>query len=153
MKHRRHGFTLIELMVVVIVLGLLAGIGLLRYIDMRNAAIATQMSQELRAVTVASLNYYADLEQWPPDAGAGAVPAGLGPLLPGQLATSFDRGQYVLDYEVIGDATSGYIIGVSVSTTDTKLFAKFVQYLGTKAPFSVSGNTMTYLIAGPGGVF
>jgi prepilin-type N-terminal cleavage/methylation domain-containing protein len=149
----KRGFTLIELMVVVIVLGVLSGIGLLKYIDMRNAALATQMSQELRAVTVASLNYYADLEQWPPDAGAGAVPAGLGPLLPGQLSTSFDRGQYILDYEAIGDPTSGYLIAVSVSTTDTRLFAKFVQYLGTKAPFSVAGNTLTYLIAGPGGVF
>jgi len=153
MKLLRRGFTLIELMVVVIVLALLAGIGLLKYIDMRNAAIATQMGQELRAVTVASLNYYADLEVWPPDAGAGAVPAGLGPLLPGQLSTSFDRGQYILDYDAIGDATSGYVIAVSVTTTDTKLFAKFVQYLGTKAPFSVAGNTLSYLIAGPGGVF
>jgi len=149
----RRGFTLIELMVVVIVLGLLAGIGLLKYIDMRNAAIATQMGQELRAVTVASLNFYADKEQWPPEVGAGTVPPGLGPLLPGQLATSFDRGQYLMDYDAIGDSTSGYVIGVTVTTTDTRLFAKFVQYLGTKAPFSVAGSSLTYLIAGPGGVF
>jgi hypothetical protein len=42
---------------------------------------------------------------------------------------------------------------VSVTTSDTKLFAKFVQYLGTKSPFFLSGSTLTYMIAGPAGVF
>ena len=37
---RRRGFTLLELMVVVIFIALLAGIAVLKYIDMRNAAIA-----------------------------------------------------------------------------------------------------------------
>jgi prepilin-type N-terminal cleavage/methylation domain-containing protein len=149
----RRGFTLIELMVVVLVLSVLAGIAILKYIDLRNSAIATQMGQEMRAVTIASINYYADLEQWPAEVGAGAVPNGLGPLLPGQLASSFDRGQYVLDYDRIGDDSSGYVIAVSVTTSNPKLFAKFVQYLGTTAPFSVSGNSLSYLIAGPGGFF
>jgi prepilin-type N-terminal cleavage/methylation domain-containing protein len=150
----RRGFTLIELMLVTIVLSLLASIALLKYIDMRNTAIATQMGQELRAIQIAALNYYADLEQWPPEAGAGAVPAGLGPLLPGQLAGSFDRVQYLLDYDNVGSVdSSGVLIGVTVTTPDSQLFAKFVQYLGNKSPFFVSGGKLTYLIAGPGGVF
>jgi len=149
----RRGFTLIELMVVVIVLSLLAGIALLKYIDLRNSAIAAQMSQELRAIQVAAFNYYAEKEQWPPESGAGAVPNGLGPLLPGQLASSFDRGLYLLDYENFGSASPDIVIGVSVTTTDDKLFAKFVQYLGTKSPFFLSGSKITYLITGPGGTF
>jgi len=150
---RRRGFTLIELMVVVIVLSLLAGIALLKYIDLRNSAIAAQMSQELRAVQVAAMNYYADKEDWPAEAGAGAVPVGLGPLLPGQLATSFDRVQYVLDYENFGSGAPDVVIGVSVTTSDARLFAKFTQYLGTKSPFFLSGSKLTYLITGPGGTF
>lgn len=149
----RRGFTLIELMVVVIVLALLAGIALLKYIDLRNSAIAAQMSQELRAIQVAAFNYYAEKEQWPPEAGAGAVPNGMGPLLPGQLATSFDRGLYLLDYENFGSTSPDIVIGVSVTSTDEKLFAKFVQYLGTKSPFFLSGSKLTYLITGPGGTF
>ncbi|HEV8597903.1 MAG TPA: type II secretion system protein [Gemmatimonadales bacterium] len=152
MKGRR-GFTLIELMVVVLILSILAGIALLKYLDLRNSAIATQMSQEMRAVTVAALNYYADQEQWPAETGAGQVPAGLAPLLPGQLATSFDRTQYMLDYENFGPGAPDVVIGISVTTSDPKLFAKFVQYLGTKSPFFLSGSTLTYMIAGPGGVF
>ena len=151
----RRGFTLIELMLVTFVIGILASIALLKYIDLRNAALAAQLAQELRAIQVASLNYYAEKESWPPESGAGAVPTGLGPLLPGQLSTSLDRQQYLLDYENFSDDNGGVsLIGVTVTTSDSKLLAKFVQYLGTKAPFFMSsGSSLTYIITGPGGVF
>ena len=152
MRHRR-GFTLIELMVVTFLLGILASIALLKYVDMRNHAIAAQMSQELRAITVAVLNYHAGAEAWPAEVGGGAVPPELNGLLPGQLVGSFDRTQYLLDYENFGPGAPQIMIGVAVTTSDPKLFAKFVQYLGTQSPFFVAGNRMTYLISGPGGVF
>jgi hypothetical protein len=136
-----------------LVLGILASIGLLKYIDLRNSAIAAQISQELRAVQIAAFNYYADTETWPAESGAGAVPPGLGPLLPGQLAASFDMGKYMLDYENFGPGATQIVIGVAVTTSDPKLFAKLVQYLGNQSPFFVAGNRLTYLIAGPGGVF
>lgn len=149
----RRGFTLIELMVVTILLGILASISLLKYLDMRNHALAAQMSQELRAIHVAVLNYHADTESWPAETGPGAIPAGLAPLLPGQIANSLDRNQYMLDYENFGSGAPDVMIGVSVTSGDPKLFAKFVKYLGTQSPFYVSGSKMTYLISGPGGVF
>ena len=102
---------------------------------------------------VAALNFHADTETWPAETGPGVVPAGLAPLLPGQLAPSLDRGQYMLDYENFGSGAPDVMIGVSVTTGDPKLFAKFVKYMGTQSPFFVSGSTMTYLISGPGGVF
>jgi prepilin-type N-terminal cleavage/methylation domain-containing protein len=154
----RKGFTLVEMMIVVVVLAILAGIAVMKYIDLRNAALAAQMAQEVRAIQIAAFNYYADKEVWPPDAGKGAVPPGLGPLLPGQLAGSFDRGKYVFDFENFGgdpddDLNPTMIVGVNITTDDPKLFAKFVHYLGTQSPFFVAGTTMTYLIAGPGGGF
>lgn len=144
---------MIEMLVVMIVLGVLAGIALLKYIDLRNSAVAAQMSQELRAIQVAAFNYYADQEQWPPETGPGGVPVGLGPLLPGQLSASLDRQEYLLDYENFGPGAPDIVVGVAVTTPDPKLFAKFVQYLGTKLPFFLSGSRLTYLIAGPGGTF
>lgn len=149
----RRGFTLIELLVVTFLLGILASIALLKYLDMRNHAVAAQMSQELRAIHVAALNYFADKETWPAESGAGAVPVGLAALLPGQLAPSFDRTQYVLDYENFGAAAPEVMIGVAVTTDDPKLFAKFVGLMGSQSPFFVAGNRLTYLISGPGGVF
>jgi prepilin-type N-terminal cleavage/methylation domain-containing protein len=149
----RRGFTIIELLTVTFVIGILASIALLKYLDLRNSAIAAQVTQELRAVQIAAFNYYAETETWPAEVGAGAVPNGLGPLLPGQLAGSFDRGKYLLDYENFGPGATQIVIGVAVTTSDPKLFAKLVQYLGTQSPFFVAGNRLTYLIAGPGGVF
>lgn len=149
---RRKGFTLVELLVVIIVLALLAGIAVMKYIDLRNAALAAQMAQEVRAVQIAAFNYYAEKEVWPPDAGKSAVPVGLGPLLPGQLAGSFDRTYYQLDFDNFGDG-GAMIVGVAITTDDPKLFAKFVRYLGTKSPFFVTGSKITYMIAGPGGGF
>jgi len=149
-KLNRKGFTLIELIVVVLVLAILASIALLKYMDLRNSAVAAQISQELRAVQIAAFNYYADTETWPAEVGGGAVPTGLGPLLPGQLASTFDMGKYELDYENFGSGAPQIVIGVAVTTSDTKLFAKLVAYLGTQSPFFVAGNRLTYLIAGPG---
>jgi prepilin-type N-terminal cleavage/methylation domain-containing protein len=149
---RRKGFTLVELLVVIIVLGLLSGIAVMKYIDLRNAALAAQMAQEVRAIQIGAFNYYADREVWPPDAGKGAVPVGLGHLLPGQLAGSFDRGYYELDYDNFGD-DGEILVGVAITTNDPKLFAKFVRYLGNASPFFVSGSKITYMIAGPGGGF
>ena len=151
--NRSRGFTLIELLVVMLVLGILASIALLKYADLRNNAIATQVVLELRAVQVAAFNYYAQTETWPPESGAGAVPTGLGPLLPGQLATSFDRGDYMLDYENFGAGATDVVIGVAVTTSNAKLFAKLAANLGGGAPYFVAGNRITYLIAGPGGAF
>ena len=150
---RRRGFTLIELMVVTILLGILASIAILKYLDLRNTALAAQMSQELRAIHVAVLNYHAETESWPPETGPGAVPPGLAPLLPGQLVGSLDRGEYMLDYENFGSSALVVMIGVTVTSSNPKLFAKFVQHLGTQAPFYVSGSSLTYLISGPGGIF
>ena len=152
MRNRR-GFTLIELLVVTFLLGILASIALLKFMDMRNHAIAAQMSQELRAITVAVLNYHAGTETWPAEVGGGTVPPELNGLLPGQLAGSFDRTQYLLDFENFGPAAPQIMIGVAVTSGDPKLFAIFVQYMGTQSPFFVAGNRMTYLISGPGGVF
>ena len=152
MRNRR-GFTLIELMVVTFLLGILASIALLKFLDMRNHAMAAQMSQELRAITVAVLNYHAGTETWPAEVGGGTVPPELSGLLLGQLSASFDRTHYLLDFENFGPGAPQIMIGVAVTSGDPKLFAKFVQYMGTQSPFFVAGNRMTYLISGPGGVF
>lgn len=150
---RRRGFTIVELLIVMAVMGVLAGLALLKAGDLRNAAIATQVSQERRAIQIAAFNYYADKETWPAESGPGQVPHGLAPLLPGQLAASFDEGQYVLDYDNI-PAGETHIISVSATTSDPRLMAKLVAYLGNKAPvFLVNGNRVTYFISGPGGGF
>jgi prepilin-type N-terminal cleavage/methylation domain-containing protein len=137
---RRKGFTLVEMMIVVVVLAILAGIAVMKYIDLRNAALAAQMAQELRAIQIGAFNYYADKEVWPPDAGVGTVPPGLGPLLPGQLAGSFDRGYYQFDFENFGDdpdnTSPTMIVGVNITTNDPNSLRSSCTISGPSLPSS-----------------
>jgi prepilin-type N-terminal cleavage/methylation domain-containing protein len=149
---RRTGFTLVELLMVMIVLGLLAAIALMKYVDLRNTARTAALAGDFRAVTVAVVNYYADHETWPPESAPGQVPPGLAMYLSSGLADSFDRPEYSLDYENFSlDPIP--LIGVSVVSSDPALMAKFIQTFSTKAPFFLNGGKLTYLIHGPGGFF
>jgi prepilin-type N-terminal cleavage/methylation domain-containing protein len=148
----RRGFSLIEMMVVVLVASILAGIGLLKYIDLRNTALTASLAGDVRSVQVAALNYYADFETWPPEAAAGQVPVGLAPYLPGGLTQSFVRPSYTLDYQslvVDGDP----MVAVAVSAGQPALLARFIATYGNRTPFFVMNGVLTYLIAGPGGTF
>ena len=151
MRNRR-GFTLIELLVVTFLLGILASIALLKFMDMRNHAIAAQMSQELRAITVAVLNYHAGTEAWPAEVGGGTVPPELNNLPPrtARLVRPYPVPARLREFR---PGAPQIMIGIAVTSGDPKLFAKFVQYMGTQSPFFVAGNRMTYLISGPGGIF
>jgi prepilin-type N-terminal cleavage/methylation domain-containing protein len=149
---QRSGFTLVELLVVMIILGLLSSIALLKYVDLRATARTAALTGDFRSVTVAALNYYSDKEQWPPEAGAGMVPGGLESYLPGGLNASFTRPEYVLDYD--NQSVSGsQLISIAVTTPDPRLMAKLIATFTNRAPFYVTGSTLSYLIAGPGGVF
>ena len=144
----RRGFTLVEMLTVMIFIGVLAGIALLKYIDLRNTARTSSLAGDVRAVTVAVFSYYGDKDLWPAEVGAGTVPVGLEPYLPGELSQSFDRGFYALDYENIFTTPTQPIIGVSVTSTDVRLMAKFIDSFASKYPFFMNGGKLTFLIVG-----
>ena len=153
MSRRRRGFTIIELMTVMIVIGLLAGIAVLKYIDLRHRARAVAVAADLESVRLAAYGAWYEHNTWPSEAGPGQVPADLVPYLPGNL--SFANAEYTLDWENFappgGGPSGGMQIGVVVTAATPRLQKALVQILGNKMAFVTAGGTLTFIIVGPDG--
>ena len=144
------GFTMIELITVVIILGLLSGIAILKYMDLRNQARAAEVAGDFRTVLVAAYNYYSDHNDWPPDGPAGAPPPTLVQYLPSSF--EFTKEEWTLDFDNLGVGGGDYVVGVTLNTGNADLMNKLVRTLGTKQPyFQGGGGTLTYIISGADG--
>jgi prepilin-type N-terminal cleavage/methylation domain-containing protein len=148
-RGNRRGFTFVELMTVIIILGLLSGIAILKYLDLRNSARAAEVAGDFRAVLVAAYNYYSDHNDWPPDGSAGVVPPALIQYLPASFR--FDKAEYTLDFDNMSTGGPNPVVGVTLSTPDADLMSKLKRTLGTKQPYFQAGSTLTYLISGADG--
>jgi prepilin-type N-terminal cleavage/methylation domain-containing protein len=96
-KNRQDGFTLIELMAVITVLGLLTAFGLPNYYRLKQKARAAEVVSQIRAYETAVYQHYSDVGEFPREAYPGRDP-GLktnvhgeqgwrGPYLPGDFDT------------------------------------------------------------------
>ncbi|HMU62103.1 MAG TPA: type II secretion system protein, partial [Gemmatimonadales bacterium] len=141
--HLRNGFTIIELMVVMVVLGILSSIAILKYIDIRNSAHAARVAADFNAIKIATYAYYTDDYKWPAEVGPGIVPPELVPVM--NAGTTFIKDVYTLDYDyfpIAGSGPGSYIVGVTVTTSDPKLMTKLEQLLGRNMPFLASGGSL-----------
>lgn len=60
MRVNRTAFTLIEVLVVLVVLGILSGIAIARYLDTKEAAYIATMKADLRNLAIYEQNYHMD---------------------------------------------------------------------------------------------
>ncbi len=74
---RRQGFTLVEIMVVVVIIGLLAAMATVAFRHTRERSLATRISNDLRQFSVAFRGYWLDHDGWPVAAAAGVIPTGM----------------------------------------------------------------------------
>lgn len=147
---RRGGFSLIELLMAVSIVGILAGLAIPNMRNMTFRARATTVAADLEVLRVAALNYNGDQHSWPAERPTGVVPPELNTFLP--QGFSFDGNGYQLDYENIpfplglpGDPTTTQLIGASVTATDDRLSNAIAEILGGSIIASV-GNTHTVVI-------
>ena len=60
MKAGRKGFTLIELIVVIVIIGILAGIAIAKFVDTKEKAYVASMKADLRNLAIYEQNYLID---------------------------------------------------------------------------------------------
>lgn len=64
-KRKSHGFTLVELLIVIVIIGILAGSLLLVMGSGTDKANATKVVSDMRTLKAAALMYYSDNNAWP----------------------------------------------------------------------------------------
>jgi len=73
----RNGFTLVELLVVISIIGVLAGLLITNLVGVRSRAADTRIKNDLNQLKTALRLYYNDYQQYP-DAGGGSTIDGCG---------------------------------------------------------------------------
>ncbi len=153
MRRDRRGFTFIEMLIVMIVLGVLASLATLKYIDLRHRAVSAEAIADLQAVRLAAYSAWYETGAWPVETGAGTVPPGLTPYLSGGF--SFSKPTYTLDWENFippnGGPSAGMQLGVVLTSSNVRLTTALAQSLGNKSPFFIIGGNLTFVIVGADG--
>jgi len=148
----RSGFTLIEMFVVLVILGILSAVGLFKYIDFREQAYATKVAADMTSTKIAAITAWTDNEQWPPEAGPGIVPPEIRLHLHGSV--QFVNNDYLLDWDNLGGGGGGpFLVGITVTTTNPSLMTHLTRTLGTTTPFILVGGRLTYILVDNTGIF
>ncbi len=100
---RRSGFTLIEMLVVFVVLGILAGLAIPKVRSATSKAEAARVVSDARSVDLAVQGYQHDQDALPPSAGWGVTP----PTLTLYLPTGMQFTYKTLDYRLVTQARQG----------------------------------------------
>ena len=149
---RRRGYTLVELMVALVVLGLLTSISILKYIDLTRTAYAAKIAGEFTTVRLAAYNYEADHNnQWPSEQGPGVIPPEFNGYLP--TGFSFTYPSYQLDWDNRSPSLIPFQLAISMTTLDVSLINSLRQTLGTKAPYFFAGNRLTFILIDQDGTY
>mgnify|MGYP001327102570 CR=1 FL=1 len=108
---QRNGFTLIEVMIVVAIIGLLATMAIPHFAKARAATQNSRFAADLKAASGAFMTYAIDNRNYPPDAQPSMIPSGMADYLGRMTWTEVNTlgGKWDWDYRQFG-----CIAGVSV---------------------------------------
>ena len=73
----RKGFTLVEIMIVVVIIGFLVMLAIPATVRMREKAQSSRFASDVRTFAQAFESYSLQNGVWPPNSGSGVVPTGM----------------------------------------------------------------------------
>jgi prepilin-type N-terminal cleavage/methylation domain-containing protein len=143
----RTGFTLVETMVVVGIIGLLTSISIPAMQKARSGSIATALANNFRTYAQAFEVHALEEGTWPPDANNGIIPDGMEGQLPHFTETTAAGGNWDWEHLAVG-VTAG--ISLRTSNADPAILERIDKILDDgnllTGNFITNGNRVTYIL-------
>ena len=141
---RRDGFTIVELLTVMALIGILVGMAVPRYAGMKKRAVAAKIFADVHAIRVGTMTYYTETGKFPADAPAGQIPPEIVNYLPNGF--TFVHDDYIYDWQVWSSSSAKELLGVRVSSGDGKLIQHLYKAGGAGFIPIASAGTVTFLL-------
>lgn len=141
-----RGFSLAEVITVLAVVGILAGISVLRMNPAKNAAKTAAVTSDLRTIALAAQSYQVDHGKWPRSGGEGSTPADLVNYLPGGFR--FRGPDYSYEYRHVEAEGQPPAISILVRASNPALQDRLMASLGGRDGFVASGGVLSYILSG-----